>query len=88
MFIRIFRPRERKEFLFNVAHISKIEVEYSVEGSDGKNWSTTPQEGAVNPDTKRWYRVYIADEEILLASNPDDPVVSVIEDIYKNAIKG
>jgi len=37
---------------------------------------------------KRWYRVYIADEEILLASNPDDPVVSVIEDIYKNAIKG
>lgn len=87
MFIRIFRPRERKELLFNVAHIWKIEVEYTEEGPDGRNWSTTPQAGAENPATKRWYRVFIGNEEIFLASNPDDPVVKVIEDIYNNAVK-
>jgi len=34
MFIRIFRPREDKEILLNVNHISKIEVEYGVPCGD------------------------------------------------------
>ncbi|MFN5909180.1 MAG: hypothetical protein ACK5A3_24270 [Planctomyces sp.] len=88
MFIRLFQPRERKEILVNVNHVSKIEIEYAVPGNDGNYWLTSLDHGISNPDAVRFYRVFVAGEEILLPSNPNDSVVRVFEEIYKNSIKG
>ena len=88
MFIRILRPRERKELLVNVNHVSKIEVEYAMPGGDGDYWRTSLDQGLTNPEALRCYRVFVAGEELLLVANPDDPVIKVFEDIYKGAIKG
>ena len=87
MFIRIFRPKERKEMLINVDHISTIEIEYGEPSNDGNYWRTSLEEGLNNPEALRFYRVHVAGEELLLVSDPDDPVVKVFEDIYKAAIK-
>jgi hypothetical protein len=62
-------------------------VEYGL-GSNGDYWSTTLEEGFKNPDAVRFYKVHVAGEVLLLAANPNDPVVQVFEDIYKAAIKG
>ena len=88
MFIRVFRPSENKEMLFNVDHISKIEVEYAIPSDGGNCWSTSLDQGIKDTGTVRFYRVHVAGEAILLRSNSDDPVIKVIEDIYKAAIKG
>lgn len=88
MFIRIFRPQDRKEILVNVNHVSKIEIEYAVPGGDGNYWRTSLEQGLTNPEAVRFYRVFVAGEELLLAADPDDPVMKVFEDIYKNAVKG
>ena len=88
MFIRIFRPKERKELLLNVNLISTIEVEYGVPTGDGNLWRTSLEEGLANPEAIRVYRVHVAGEELVLAANPDDPVIKVFENIYKDAIKG
>jgi hypothetical protein len=88
VFIRIFRPHERKELLVNVNHVSKIEVEYAVPGNDGNYWRTSLDQGLTNPEAVRFYRVFVTGEQLLLAANPDDPVIKVFEDIYKGAVKG
>ena len=88
MFIRIFRPSEGKEILVNVDHVSKIEVEYAVPGNDGKYFSTTLEAGLNSPEAVRFYRVHVGGETLLLAANPNDPVVKVFDEIYKKAIKG
>ncbi len=88
MFIRIFRPKEDKELLLNVNHISKIEVEYAVPSNDGNYSSISLKQGLKNPEAVRFYRVHVAGEVLLLESNPDDPVMKVLEEIYKAAIKG
>jgi hypothetical protein len=88
MFIRVFKGQQRKEMLLNVDHISKIEVEYTVEGADGNLWLTSSKEGAENPATTRFYRVHLGGDSFLIQSNPGDPVMDVIEEIYKSAVKG
>lgn len=88
MFFRVFRTSENKEMLLNVDHISKIEVEYGIPSDGGNCWSTSLDQGIRDPGTVRHYRVHVAGEVILLRSNSDDPVIKMIEDIYKKAIKG
>jgi hypothetical protein len=88
MFIRVFKGLQRKEMLLNVDHISKIEVEYTVEGKEGEFWLTSSKEGAEDPATHRFYRVHLGGETFLLNSNPGDPVMTIIEEIYKSAVKG
>ncbi|MGI9078104.1 MAG: hypothetical protein ACR2G6_12380 [Gemmatimonadaceae bacterium] len=87
MFVRIFRRTERKEVLFNVNHVSRIDVEYAAPGSDGNDWSTTLQTAYTTPEPVRYYKVHVGGEVFNLRSNPDDPVMKVFEDVYKNAIK-
>jgi hypothetical protein len=87
MFIRIFRPSERKELLLNVNLISKIEIEYAMPGNDGNYWRTSLEVGAANPEAVRFYRVHVAGEVLLLEASPDDPVMKVFEGIYRDAIK-
>ena len=87
MFIRVFRRLEEKELLVNVDHIWKIEVEYNVQGSEGLFWSTSLKEGAENPGAVRIYRLFVGGEVILLKSDPGDPVMNVIEEIYNASIK-
>ena len=88
MFIRIFRRSDDKEILLNVNLISKIEIEYGFPGNDGNYWETSLDQGAANPEAVRFYKVHVAGEVLLLGANPDDPVMKVFEEIYKNAIKG
>ncbi len=88
MFIRIFRPKEDNELLVNVDHISKIEIVYTVPSGRSDYWVTSLDHGLTNPEAIRIYRVHVAGEELLLRANPDDPVMRVFEEIYKNAIKG
>ena len=86
MFIRVFRPREQKELLINIAHASLIEVLYGV-GSVGDYWRTTLEEGLQNPEAVRWYKIHVAGDVFQIVGNPDDPVAKVIEEIYKSAVK-
>lgn len=88
MFVRLFRPSERKEVLVNVNLVSKIEIEYAVPGQDGNYWKTTLDDGIENPDAVRFYRVHVAGDVFVLASAPNDPVMIIFEEIYKKAIKG
>jgi hypothetical protein len=79
-----------KELVLNTAHITKVEVEYAVPGHPGDSdyYHVDVETGLENAEAHRWYRIFFGSEEVLLASNPDDPVAKVIEDIYNNAIKG
>jgi hypothetical protein len=86
-FIRIFRPGGEIELLVNVDHISTIEVGYQLERKPGEYWQTSLEEGAKNSDATRFYKIRVPGEEILLKSNPGSPVMNVIEEIYKSAIK-
>lgn len=86
MFVRVLRPRDQKEILVNVNHVWKIEVQYALPGGN-MGWLTSLEEGAKNPDAVRFYRIFVGSEEISLAENPDDPVVKVFEQIYKDAVK-
>ena len=89
MFIRLFRPKEDKEILINVDMIRKIEVEYGAVVPDDKwAYSTSLEHAATDPNTMRFYRIFVGNDEFFLAGNAGDRVVSVIEEIYKNAIKG
>jgi len=88
MFIRLFRPKEDKELLINVAHISMIEITYAVPGADGNYWRASLDDGFANPAAVRFYRLHVRGEQMLLLSNPDDPVMQALEEIYKSALKG
>jgi hypothetical protein len=85
-FIRVYRPKEDKEILLNIGMIWKIEVSYAVKG-ENTYWVTSLEEGAENPDAKRVYDVFVGGERIKLAGKPGDPVMKVIEEIYRSAIK-
>jgi len=88
MFIRVIRPKEEKEILLNVANIWKIEVSYGVP-SEGTAilYGTSLRDGAENPEAIRLYKVFVGSETISLVGNPNDPVIKVLEDIYKDALK-
>jgi hypothetical protein len=78
-----------KELLVNTDHITKIEVEYAMPGEGNADDSHVDiEDGLKTGDAIKWYKVFIGSEEVTLRSDPDDPVVKVIEDIYNKAIKG
>jgi hypothetical protein len=87
-FVRVYRPKDDKEILFNTDYIWKIEVFYAIPKQGGPAWKVGLEEGMRNPQAIRIYEIYTGGEKITLFSNSDDPVLKVIEDIYNNAIKG
>jgi hypothetical protein len=73
-----------RELIVNTDHISKIEVEYHIpEVGD-----VDVEDGLDHAEAIKRYKVFVGPEEIVLKSDPNDPVVKIIEDIYKNAVKG
>ena len=89
-FIRLLRPAEGKEILLNVAHITKIEVKYgewSSNPDDRQIYGVTLAQGVADPNAMRTYKVFFGSESYLLPGVPNDPVVSVIQNIYNNAIR-
>jgi hypothetical protein len=93
MFVRLFKNSDTdvkgKEIIINVDTVWKIEVEYAV--PDGKNanayWRTTVETGHQTAEAVRSYKIFASSEVILLMADPNDKVVRIFEDIYKNAIK-
>jgi len=91
MFIRVLKKKENgehEEWLFNVNHISKIQVYYTSQADDGTTCVTDVRTGGSDPFTTRCYRVYVAGEVLNLRGSPGDPVMDVIEQIFKDAVKG
>jgi hypothetical protein len=91
MFIRVYRRKEDREILLNVANIWKIEVQYAIPASEpgGMGFMVGLAEGINNPNAVRVYEVFAGSEQIrMVAEDPDDPVIKVLEQIYKDAIKG
>ncbi len=87
MFIRVFRHDQEAEILVRVEDIWKIQVKYGVPLPEGGYFKTTLEEGMTNPRARRLYTLYVGDEVIRLASDPDDPVLQVVEELYRNAVK-
>lgn len=87
MFIKVIRKSEDKELLINVSHIWKIEVQYAVRLGRALAAGSL-KDGENNPDALRIYTVFVGNEKIRLRGDSDDPVIKVIEKIYKNSIKG
>ena len=76
--------RDGQEILLNVDMIWKIEVSYVKPEGDTKY-----REGgeANDPNSVRRYKVFSGDDQIPVLSNPDDPVVKELEEIYKNVVR-
>lgn len=88
MFFRIFKIPEDKEVLYNANHITKIEVRYAVDVPGNPNAILQDiRSGIKNPDAIRHYTVYVAGDVLNLRADPDNPVVSLIEQIYNDAVK-
>lgn len=89
-FIRILKPDDGMEVLYNVNHITKIEVLYGVRSKNPDDFrlhGVSLREGLSSPDAERVYRLYFGSEKVLLPASPDDPVIRVIQNIYNNAIR-
>jgi len=83
------KRRIEKELLVNTDHISKIEVEYAMPSEGNADDSHIEiEDGLKTPEAIKWYKVFVGSEEVALRSDPNDPVVKVIEEIYNKAIKG
>jgi hypothetical protein len=88
MFIRVYRHREDKEILINVNSIWKIEVTYAMPVGSGRFFSTGLKQGIESPDVRRMYKVFFGSDESTIAGDLDDPIMKVLEQIYREAIKG
>ncbi len=89
-FIRIFDKKQDKEILININAISEIHVEYVTmgEGAQSKaGFAVGLGEGRTNPHALRIYHLIVGGIKHTLPANPGSPVMQVLEDIYKNAIK-
>jgi hypothetical protein len=89
-FIRIFDNAKDCEVLINVNAITEIHVENVVRGQGAQQrMGFHVGYGAArnDPDAFRVYRIFVGGVEHTLAANPGSPVMQVLEDIYKNAIK-
>ena len=84
-FIKVRRPKDWMELLINVDQISKIEVWYTLPGEIDHS-RISLEEGLANPEARRCYNVFIAGESFLFLAEPDSEILSMIEDIYKNAV--
>jgi hypothetical protein len=90
MYIRIFNKAKDKEILINVNAITEIHVEYVIPGQMGNKkvgFSVGLGEGRTNPETLRIYTIVVGGVTHTLSANPGSPVMQVLEDIYKRAIK-
>ena len=88
VFIRFFRPRQNKEVLLNLAFITKIEIEYAIPSSDGRTLQmVSVDQGCQHAEAVRMYRAFHGGEEYLFEADPNNPVLKVFDDIYKQAIK-
>ena len=88
MFLRFYRPIEDKEVYIDSNSIWKIEIDYSERDDAGRFWRTSLGNGIKFPDAVRHYRIFVGSEQLYLRSNPDCPVIKVIEDLCKQSIKG
>jgi hypothetical protein len=87
MFVRVLAENQTREMLFNTNFIAKVEVMYGTQGPKVA-WKTLPQFGAKDPNVIRFYKATLTTgDTFMLMANPDDPVVKVLEEICKNAIK-
>ena len=89
-FIRIFDKAKDEEILINIDAISEIRVGYVVKGEvehKKVGYSVGLAEGRTNADAFRIYHVSVGGKTYLIPANPGSPVMQVLEDIYKNAIK-
>jgi hypothetical protein len=89
MFIRVYRKDEDKEILVNTDHIWKIEITYAIpDPKTRRGYATTLKDGLENPNSIKIYKVFFGADTVSLTPPPDDPVRKVMDDIYKNAVKG
>jgi hypothetical protein len=87
-FIRVYRKKEHKEILVNVNSIWKIEVSYAVPKESGMYTTVSLKFGLEKPEAIRVYRIFFGSEKVALPANPDNPVTKILDEIYRNAIKG
>jgi len=74
------------EILYNVDHISKIEVTYGFPDENGKWVFMTDLKIAMeDPRAVRVYNVHVAGDQFQVCASPGDPVVAIFEEIYKKA---
>jgi len=83
MFIRLVRPEECREFLVNINHISLFEILYSRNGHQ-----INAKVAAEDPDAERVFKFSVGGEVFHVPSDPNDPVTKVLDELYKNAVKG
>ena len=89
-FIRIFDKRKDCEILINVNAITEIEVEYAVKGEGAQaktGFAVGYGEAKNDPNAFRIYHLIVGGTKHTLVANPGSPVMQVLDDIYKNAIK-
>jgi hypothetical protein len=87
-FIRVYRPGEDIEMLLNVNNIWKIEVQYGIpSGIPNTLIDVGAEEGSKMADARRRYEIYCGSEVVKLFADPNDPVMQIFDEIYKNAIK-
>ena len=87
-FIRIFR--NEREILINIGAIAEIEVEYVVKGEGAQEktgFSIGYGAARENPNAMRVYHVTVGNSKHTLVANPGSPVMQILDEIYKNAIK-
>jgi hypothetical protein len=85
-FIRLLE--QDKEVLINVHAIWKIEVRYALPKKDGGYTPCSMDEAADNPEALRFFHVFTGPGQVCIKNDPDDPVCKVIDEIYRNSIKG
>jgi hypothetical protein len=89
-FIRIFDKTKDCEILINVNAVTEIHLEYVLKGQGAQEkvgFAVGYGVARNNPDALRVYHVFVGGTKHTLAANPGSPVMQVLEDIYKNAIK-
>ena len=86
-YLRVYRDREKKEILVNVNHIWKIEVTYAVPDAKKPRMGlqVSLKKGAEDPNALRVYKMFFGNDTAELTPNLDDPIRTVLDEIYKNA---
>jgi hypothetical protein len=62
---------------------------YALPQKDGHGYtSCSMDEAADNPEALRFFHVFTGPGQVCIKNDPDDPVCKVIDEIYRNSIKG
>ena len=86
-FIRIC-VREAEEVFIPVHSIARIEVSYAIPQANRTAHECSVQKGVSDPNAVRVYTIFAGGEKYKLAANPGSRTMQVLEEMYKNAIKG